>query len=72
MTDPSPCVQNGTEHQFFYVNKDGSTQPTNKCQVEGCEWFTAVERPKKRRAPRTKRSKSGTGLEDLLNFGNKP
>jgi hypothetical protein len=67
MTDPGH-----TEHQFFYINQDGSTQPTNKCQVEGCNWFTAVRTPKKRRPKtahrNTSRSPSGTGLEDLLSF----
>ena len=70
MTDSSPCVQNGTEHVWEYVGPDGTLIGSNACQVEGCGWFRAVERPKRRRAPKTKRrNESGTGLEDLLNFG---
>jgi len=65
----SPCVKNGTEHVWEYVGSDGITYGSNACQVEGCGWFRAVERPKRRRAPKAKRpSPSGTGLEDLLSF----
>ena len=50
MTESSPCIQNGTEHQFYRILPDGTRIPGNCCQVEGCSWVTAVPKPRKRRA----------------------
>jgi hypothetical protein len=56
------------EHVFSFTAPDGTTVPTNRCQVEGCGWFTAVSRPKRRRAPSRVASDGFESLQSLLRF----